>query len=99
MLKKANIFFGSNSTPTETVTINIKLTAGQVVQIDLQKLAALIPLGQCCPGSRVTYFMYCKLQPCQLPTNIQSYYRLPTKLGEGNVFSHVCPSFCPQGVP
>ena len=25
-------------------------------------------------------------------------YRLPTKLWEGNVFSRVCPSFCPRGV-
>ena len=26
-------------------------------------------------------------------------YHLPTKLQEGNVSSHVCLSFCPQGVP
>ena len=25
-------------------------------------------------------------------------YRLPTKLWKGNVFSRVCPSFCPRGV-
>ena len=48
-------------------------------------------------------FMHREVQLSTKASNVvvqlQNIYQLPVKLWEGNVFSHVCLSFCPQGGP